>query len=240
MNAKDPRDSTMSVLDPLLALLSQEASASSPDRPKDWRLFWSSWESSQVGVRDRERAGVHAPLSLGRGFAVDYLFQWEDGRISTGAAERVGLEDPGRFLALARQAAFDDPDGANFAGPASMPGTLLLSDEVVSEARSGGADSFAPLLAVAEARAKGWEFSTWSGSVSASVTERGVMTSRGLSARSESSHAGYSFWYEGRTGDGHSSRLPIPPAEAEARLERACDLVHRLGTPETVFEPGTM
>jgi PmbA protein len=230
----------MNPLQPLLDLISRRRGAGAGGGPIDWRLFWTSWENSHVGVRDRQRAGVHAPITLGRGFALDYLFQWEDGRISTGAAEKIGIADPEPFLDLARQAAYEDPDGANFAGPATVPATPLFSEEAAAEARSGGSALFAPLLAVAEGRAEAWEFGTWSGSISANATDRGVLTSRGFSASAISTQVSYSFWYEGRTGDGHTSRVPIAPAEAEPRIERACDLVRRLGTPEPSFEPGTM
>lgn len=224
-------------LDPLRTAV---AGAEGPLRPTDWRFSWTSSESSQVGVRDRQRAGVHSPLTIGRGFGLDYLFQWSDGRISTGVAERLAIEDPGRFLHLAREAAYEDPDGANFLGPASMPGTELLSDPVAAEARNGGEMSFAPLLAEAGHRAEAWKFTTWSGSVSATVIERGVETSRGLQASSVSTRAGYSFWYEGRTGDGHARRVLVASEEAASRLERACALVRRLLEPETSFEPGRM
>lgn len=226
----------MKALEPLLAALGRREDS----RPADWRLSWTSWETSQVGVRDRQRAGVHSPLTLGRGFALDYLFQWQDGRITTGVAERLAIAHPERFLQLAREAAFDDPDGANFLGASSMPGTELFSEAVASEARSGGEASFDALLAEGAARAESWSFSTWSGSLSASATERGVETSRGLRVQAPSTRAGYSFWYEGRTGDGHASRTPIPPDEAGRRLERACALVRRLGQPEPSFEPGRM
>jgi len=228
----------MNALEPLLDLLSRRRRAGSG--PIDWRLFWTSWENSHVGVRDRQRAGVHAPLTLGRGFALDYLFQWEDGRISTGAGEKIALAEPEPFLELARQAAYADPDGANFADPTDMPDTPLFSDQAAVEARSGGGTLFAPLLAVAEGRASAWEFATWSGSVAASATERDVLTSRGLAASASSTSVSYSFWYEGRAGDGHIRRVPIAPPEAERRIERACDLVRRLGTPEPLFQPGTM
>jgi PmbA protein len=203
-------------------------------------VFWSASESSYVGVRDRQRAEVHAPIALGRGFALDYLFQWVDGRISSGAAEKIAIEEPDRFLRLAREAAFDDPDGANFAGPASMPDFPLFSEASAENARSGGEATFGALLEAAESLASKWGFETWSGSVSASASARGVLTSRGLSAHAESTHEGYAFWYEGRTGDGHASREPIPPAEARGRLERACELVSRLGRPQAGFDPGSM
>ncbi len=207
-------------------------------RPVDWRLFWTSSERSSVGVRDRMRAGVHAPLAISRGFVLDYLFQWEDGRISAGAAEKLGIADPEPFLALARQAAYDDPDGAAFAGPAAMPEVPLHSAAAAAEARSGGAGTFAGLVEAGASRAAKWGFGTWSGTVSAGSGEMGVATSRGLSVRAATTRVSYSFWYEGRTGDGHVSREPIAAAEAETRLERACDLVRRLGSPEPGYRAG--
>ena len=227
------------VLRPLLDRLAGRA-GSSMGLPAEWRVSWSSWESSSVGVRDGQRASVHAPLALGRGFGFDYLFVWEDGRISTGAAERIAIADPDRFLDLARQAAYEDPDGANIAGPARFEEVPLVSEETASDARTGGGVHFAALLETGEAPVTARGFKTWSGSVSASATQRGVLTSRGLDVHSASTHASYSFWYEGLTGDSHGSRSPVPGAEAAARLDRACDLVQRLGSPEPGFEGGTM
>lgn len=227
------------LLEPLLESLAHRGRGE-PARPVDWRLSWTTYETSQVGVRDGERASVHAPLALGSGFGLDYLLAWEDGRITTGAAERIALVDPDRFLELARQAAFDDPDGANFAGPARFEDVPLVSEETASDARSGGGASFGALLERGEAPILARGFKTWSGSVSASATQRGVVTSRGLDVSGGSTHAGYSFWYEGLTGDAHGSRSPVPPEEAAARLDRACDLVERLGSPEPSFEAGSM
>lgn len=235
--------SMRTILEPLLDRLSRRGATTTPDAkslPVDWRLSWTSYESSGVGVRDGQRASVHAPLALGTGFALDYLFAWEDGRITTGAAERIALADPDRFLDLARQAAYEDPDGANFSGPARFEEIPLVSEEVASDARSGGERSFAPLLATGEAPLAARGFKTWSGSVSASATSRGVVTSRGLDIRGASTHASYSFWYEGLTGDVHGSRSPIPHGEAAQRLDRACDLVQRLGSPVGGFEGGRM
>lgn len=229
---------TVNALQPLVDLLSRRTGAAS--RVRDWRLFWASRDTSKVGVKDRLRAGVHAPLSIGRSFALDYLLQWDDGRISSGGAEKLALIDPERLLTLAKEAAFDDPDGAGFLGPAEFPATPLFSSEVGIEARSGGPGSFAPLFEIAARKAEAWSFQTWSGSVSAVASEAGVLTSRGLSVRSESTQCSYTFWYEGLTGDGHSSRQPIEGSEAETRLERACDLVRRLLSPEGSFSPGTM
>jgi PmbA protein len=237
------------ILEPLLERMARRGAtgdsgsrgdAGAVSLPVDWRLSWTSYESSSVGVRDGQRASVHAPLALGSGFGFDYLFAWEDGRITTGAAERIALADPDRFLALARQAAYEDPDGANFAGPDRFEELPLVSEETAEDARSGGGASFAALLDTGEAPMAARGFRTWSGSVSASVSRRGVLTSRGLDVQSASTHAGYSFWYEGLTGDAHGSRSPVAPSEAAERLERACDLVQRLGSPQRAFEGGTM
>ena len=207
---------------------------------RDWRLFWSAAETSRVGVRDGVRAGVHTPLTIGRSFGVEYLFQWDDGRLSSGAAEKIALGDPQRFLDIVRRAAHEDPDGANFAGPATIPDVPLHSPAVGVEARSGGAASFAPLVESGGARAAAWSFRTWSGSVSATERRSGVRTSRGLSVEMESTIAAYSFWYEGLNGDGHSSRERIPAGRATERLERACALVKRLLDPDPSFVPGAI
>lgn len=228
----------MRAIDPLLERL--EGRSGSAVRLRDWRLFWVARDVSRVGVKDGVRAGVHAPLTIGRSFALEYLLEWDDGRISSGAAEKIGIEDPDRLLGLARQAAYEDPDGATFLGPSSYPDILLASGSAAEEARSGGERMFPPLLEEARLRATSWSFKTWSGSVAAAAGAAGVITSRGLSALSESTHASYSFWFEGRTGDGHSSRRAIGREEAAERLERACVLVDLLGETEPSFEPGTM
>jgi len=228
----------MTPIDSLLDLLSRRTGPAA--RVREWRVFWVSRESSRAGVKDRVRAGVHAPLTVGRSFALDYLIQWDDARISSGIAERVALAEPARLLEQAAEAAYEDPDGANFQGPVDAPETVLFSDESAREARSGGPGLFGPLIEAAASRADEWSFRTWSGSVSAIASEAGVATSRGLSLSSESTQVGYSFWYEGLTGDSHSSRTPIPAEEASARLERACGYVERLGSPEPDFAPGTM
>ena len=234
--------SVPAILEPLLDRLARRGTAgkTATSLPVDWRLSWTSYESSSIGVRDGQRASVHAPLTLGSGFALDYLFAWEDGRITTGAAERIAIADPDRFLELARQAAYEDPDGANFAGPGRFAEIPLASKEVASDARSGGGAGFAALLAAGEAPMAPRGFKTWSGSISAGATLRGVLSSRGLDVQNASTHAGYSFWYEGLTGDAHGSRSPLATAEASERLDRACDLVQRLGAPERDFEGGTM
>jgi PmbA protein len=208
--------------------------------PRDWRLSTTSWESAFVGVRDGIRAGVHAPVTLVHGFALDYLFQWEDGLVSAGGADRLAIADPRRFLALARQAAYDDRDSANFAAPTGVPRIALHSERAAEEARSGGTTSFAALLDVAARTAAARGFATWSGTTSARTGWRRVLTSRGFEAASETTHVAYSFWYEGKTGDGHTSRDVIGGDEAARRIDRAADYVTRLASADAGFTPGEM
>ena len=97
---------------------------------RQWSVYSSKTCGLSLGIKDREIGNAHVPLKLGESRGARYRFVWEDGKVSRGYVERRLLEgDPHRALVAARAAAYDDPDAAYVAGPASFADVELHDAE---------------------------------------------------------------------------------------------------------------
>jgi PmbA protein len=208
-------------------------------RIEAWRLSWTHAREASLGVRDAEIAHPHQPLVLEDSLRASLLLHWADGRLSSAQADRSRLGQPDEILAEARLGAYEDPDAALFAG-ASAPPELPLHSEAAAAIPEGDLAPLAELLESARATSRASRFKVYSGTATATARARGVQTSRGCALAGESTAVSYSFWFEGRTGDGLTLREPIPGTAARPRLERAAGLTVRLATRERNFESGSM
>lgn len=208
-------------------------------RVTDWRMTWTASRGAEVGVKDGEPANVYSPLTMVEGLSARLLVQWSDGRISSRRVERAAFGDPESVLTSALASAWDDPDRGNFAGPREVPDLPLHVPET-AEVVAGRVEPMSDLLALAAGKARAFRFDNHSGSVSASVSRAGVVTSRGCEVEGESTSFSYSFWFDGLAGDGHTRREPIAADVADGRLDRACEYAARLKRAEPAFGGGTM
>src|SRR5690606_1205913 len=87
----------------------------------EWRISWSEGIGTSLGIKDNRIGSVYSPLSYGDSRAGSYLIQWEDGRLSRGGLDGSTLANLTEVLTAAHEARYDDPDAANFLGPADFP-----------------------------------------------------------------------------------------------------------------------
>lgn len=197
----------------------------------DWSLLVQESRSLALGVKDREIANAHAPLTLAESCEVRYRLVWEDGRVSRGNLERSQWTgDPLRALCSARSASADDPDAREVRGPAVMP-EVAMHDESTAAIAGGDTALLAQRIEDVRGVVAAGEVRTWSGSFSASDGCSRVITSAGLDFTSVGTSASWHLVLDGEASDGFGARRPESDAEFRARLARLFDTSRQLARP---------
>ncbi len=186
-----------------------------------WRLTWHEGRSMGIGIRDNEVGNVYGPPSYADGRGGSYLVQWDDERLSRGNVDGNTLVHFDDIVAAARQAAYDDPDAANFLGPQTYP-TLETYAPETATLISEGADRLLAVLSAILDPQQAYEIRTVNGNVSGSEGRGGVITSAGLEVETQSTGFGYSYGYDGQVYDGFGQRAPYSLAEIEGQIARTC------------------
>jgi len=199
-----------------------------------WSVYSSESRGLSLGIKDREVGNAHVPLKLGESRGARYRFVWEDGLVSRGYVERRLLEgDPHAALVAARAAAYDDPDAARVAGPASFA-EVEMHDAGAAHLAGGEVQPLVSRLDAVRRQVAEHGFRTWSGSFSAGLARSRVLSSAGLDVGGESTSCGWHVTFNGEAGDGFSARAPESDEEFESRLERlalTADLLGREAVP---------
>jgi len=201
---------------------------------RQWSVHSSESCGLSLGIKDREIGNAHVPLKLGESRGARYRFVWDDGKVSRGYVERRLLEgDPQRALVVARAAAYDDPDAACVAGPASFA-DVEMHDAGAARLANGDVESLVSRLDAVRRRVAEHGFRTWSGSFSAGLARSRVVSSAGLDVGCEGTSCGWHVTFNGEAGDGFSARAPESDEAFESRLDRlalTADLLDREAVP---------
>lgn len=206
----------------------------------DWSVYGSESRRLSLGVKDRETANAHAPLTIAESLGARYVLVWSDGRVSRGYLERRQLEaDVALSLLAARAAAYDDPDAAQVAGASEFPDVPLHSPEVADLA-SGKPGPFAERLERIRAMVGRRGFRTWSASFSASETRACTQSSAGLDAEGHGTGTGWFVSVNGEIGTGFQGRAFEDTARFEARLEHLAELADELQRDAEPVAGGSM
>ena len=222
----------------LASLAERLAGAASGDLAlQDWSLHGSERRRLSFGVKDRETANAHAPLTIAESLTVHYKLVWQDGRLSRGTIERdrVGT-DARELLADARESAYDDPDAAWVHGPTTYPDVELFDPRSAAIA-DGDVEELAWRLDAIRRRLAGMD-ATWSGSFSGGDGTARVMTSRGVDVDGRGSSTGWYVMLDGRIGDGDSGRGPDPRGSFENKLDALVEHVAQLSGEPAAIEAG--
>lgn len=186
-----------------------------------WRLTWHESKSIAIGIRDNEVGNTYGPPSYTDARGGSYLVQWDDEQLSRGNVDGNTLAHFDEIMAAARQAAYDDPDAANFLGPQTFPTLEMHTAETATLISEGAGRLLAVLSAILDPQ-EAYEIRTVNGNVSASEGRGGVITSAGLQVEVRSTSFGYSYGYDGQVHGGFSQRAPHPLAEIEGQIARTC------------------
>lgn len=203
-----------------------------------WSLFASESQRLALGVKDRQIGNAHSPLRLSEWGGARYLIVWDDGLVSRGYLERRQVEhEPEAALAVARSAAYVDPDAAVVLGPATFPEVLMM-DRRVALIAAGDTALLARRLGEARDALAGPLVRTWSGSFSAGRGEAQLRTSAGL----EVAGCGTTWsWYvnvNGEAGEGFSARAHESDEEYAERLSRLLETARHLDFEATPIPGG--
>lgn len=195
-----------------------------------YRLNLSERRSIGVGIRDNDVGSVYSPFSFGQGTGGSFLVQWQDSRLSRGNLDGNSLLIIDQLLANAHQAAYDDPDAAQFLGPQEITKVPLFSSDVppLFEQRS---DYLLEVVARLQALAERYGARTLNGGVDTSIGTSWLRTSRGLALSTESTSFSYSGSFDGLIGEGMSQRSVAAIEQVQAQIELAGAYLEPLRTP---------
>jgi PmbA protein len=166
------------------------------------------------------------------------LVQWQDGKLSRGNLDGNSLAIIDQVLANARQAAYDDPDAAQFLGPQTVQAIPLFSDDIpplFNERTSYLLDVVGELQQVAER----YTAKTLNGGVGASMGQSWLRTSRGLALSTNGTSFSFSGSFDGVIGEGKSQRTVAPLNEITTQVAFAGTYLQALRTPATGISSGT-
>lgn len=197
---------------------------------RDYRINLSERRSIGVGIRDNDVGSVYSPFSFGQGTGGGFLVQWQDNKLSRGNLDGNSLAIIGQVLANAQQAAYDDPDAAQFLGPQQVQDVPLSSADVppLFEDRTG---YLLDVVAQLQALAAQYQAKTLNGGVNASVGESWLRTSQGLALGTSSTAFAYSASFDGQVGEGMSQRTVAALADIRTQIALAGAYLEPLRTP---------
>lgn len=211
----------------------------------EYRINLGERRSQGVGIRDNDVGSVYSPFSFGQGTGGGFLIQWQDGTLSRGNLDGNSLAIIDDVIGNARQAAYDDPDAAQFLGPQEVRNVPLWSDDVpplFAEQSSYLLDVVGELQAIAAQ----FEAKTLNGGVGAGMGTSWLRTSRGLDLSTSSTSFSYSASFDGVIGEGDSQRMVVPLTEVHDQIELAGDYLRALrsdadggahGTRQVILHP---
>lgn len=196
----------------------------------DYRINLAERRSLGVGIRDNDVGSVYSPFSFGQSTGGGFLVQWRDGRLSRGNLDGNSLAILDQVLANARQAAYDDPDAAQFLGPQHIHDVPLFGNDIAplfEERTSYLLDVVRELQALAEQ----YQAKTLNGGVGASTGTSWLRTSRDLALSTTSTSFSYSGSFDGMIGEGTSQRTVAALDEIRAQVDLAGQYLPHLRTP---------
>ncbi len=204
----------------------------------EYRINLTERRSLGIGIRDNDVGSVYSPFSFSASTSGGFLVQWQDGKLSRGNLDGNSLAIIDQVLANARQAAYDDPDAAQFLGPQTVQAIPLFSDDIpplFNERTSYLLDVVGELQQVAER----YTAKTLNGGVGASMGQSWLRTSRGLALSTNGTSFSFSGSFDGVIGEGKSQRTVAPLNEITTQVAFAGTYLQALRTPATGISSGT-
>src|ERR671933_2324338 len=128
----------------------------------EYRINLGAGRGVGIGIRDNDVGSVYSPMSFSDMIGGSFLIQWQDGRLSRGNLDGNSLAQLDRVFEIARAAAYDDPDAAQFLGPQQVH-TVTLSSPDVPALFGERAGYLLEVVAALEAVAARYEVETLNG-----------------------------------------------------------------------------
>jgi PmbA protein len=193
----------------------------------EYRINLSERRSVGIGIRDNDVGSVYSPFSFSASTSGGFLVQWQDGRLSRGNLDGNSLLIIDQILAHARQAAYDDPDAAQFLGPQQVRDIPLFSNDIplLFDQRSSYLLEMVERLEQLAAR---YEAKTLNGGIGVSQGQSWLRTSQGLALSTSGTSLSYSGSFDGIIGEGRSHRSVPTLDEIEAQIILAGEYLQAL------------
>lgn len=211
-----------------------------PARPDlaiaQWRVVVDTGTATEVGLKDNRPGGPYdAPNTVTATRGEAYVI-WGDGKVSTGVIDRTTLDALDEDLVLWRTAAFEDPWAADVPGPVAVPAIPLWDAAAAALVEVDQAPLFAALDRF-RAELPAYEAELVSGSVTASVSRRRLLTSAGLDHTGRGTSVGAYADADHRAYDYLSLRRPPTDDEVTGLIQRVGAL-NRLLRRDATLVPG--
>ncbi len=222
----------MSYVDELQAAFERHAEIA------DYRINLAERRSLGVGIRDNDVGSVYSPFSFSQSTGGGFLVQWRNGLLSRGNLDGNSLAILEQVLSNARQAAYDDPDAAQFLGPQPVHEVSLFAHDVpqLFEERS---PYLLDVVTELQTLAQRYGAKTLNGGVGASVGTSWLRTSQGLGLSTTSTSFSFSASFDGLIGEGKSQRMIAPLTEIQEQITYAGDYLQHLRAPMDGGSSGT-
>lgn len=204
----------------------------------EYRINLGERRAIGIGIRDNDVGSVYSPFSFGQSTGGSFVVQWRDERLSRGNLDGNSLAIIDDVLANARQAAYDDPDAAQFRGPQTIHEVPLFAADVLP-LFDDRTSYLLDVVAQLQELARRYEAKTLNGGVSAGVGESWLRTSRGLQLSTTSSSFSFSASFDGLIGEGRSQRMVAPLDEIRAQIELAGEYLEPLRSPAPSLHPSS-
>ncbi len=204
----------------------------------DYRINLGERRSIGVGIRDNDVGSVYSPFRFGQGTGGGFLVQWQDGQLSRGNLDGNSLLIIDHILANARQAAYDDPDAAQFLGPQRVHDVPLFSEDVpqLFEARTA---YLLDVVTLQQEIAGRYRANTLNGGVGASISQSWLRTSHGLDLTTTGTAFSYSASFDGIVGEGKLHRTIASLDEIGTQIELGAAYLEPLRTQSEGLASGT-
>ncbi|HEX6291046.1 MAG TPA: metallopeptidase TldD-related protein [Herpetosiphonaceae bacterium] len=222
----------MSYIDDIQAIFDAHADIA------DYRINISERRSLGIGIRDNDVGSVYSPFSFSASTSGGFLVQWQDQRLSRGNLDGNSLSIIDQMLANARQAAYDDPDAAQFLEQPTVQHVPLFSEDIPPLFRER-TEYLLEIVKELQGLAARYEAKTLNGGVGVSMSQSWLRTSRGLALGTNGTNFSYSGSFDGIIGEGKSQRTVAPLDAISDQIALAGDYLQQLRTPASGIANGT-
>jgi len=187
---------------------------------KRWRLALTETVRSELGIESNRAGSPYRPLTISETGGGRFLLEWTDGTISKGSLTRAPREALEDSLRSAFEGRYDDPDEANFPGPAEVPETAIFSPETAAIADGTDAEALPAILEEMKAARERHGAKILDAGAQGARGRRLVVSSGGFRAEERSTVFGFSAAFDSLVWDGFRRREPVGAEEARELVER--------------------
>lgn len=201
-------------------LRARVASPATPDLAiAHWRIVVNDATSTEAGLKDNRPGGPYDAPNTVSAIRGEAYIGWADGKVSSGVIDRTSLDGLDEDLVLWRTAAYADAWAPGVVGAVDVPAIPLWDDAAAALVDTDQGPMFAALERF-RLELPAYEARLVSGSYTAAVSRRRIVTSAGLDHTSRGTSVAVGASVDMRAHDYLSLRRPPTDAELDGLIVR--------------------